>query len=334
MTGAVTRNERKMAEEDNRTNLIVNYLPQTLTDQEFRQMFVAIGPVKASRIIRDRTTGYSYGFGFVDYVNQEDAEKAISELNGLPVQNKTIKVAFSRNHEDAKGANLYIRNLPRDMTADQLKDLFSVCGSIVNTRILTDQFTGLSKGVGFVLYDRKQEADVAIARFHNTVPPGGTEALNVRHAEENAGKARPPNHMANFGYGGGHHGMNGGGGGHGGGGGGGPMRSQGMGRYRYNPMTGGNMGYGPRPIPPNNNGGFVLFVYNIGTDADETALWQLFSPFGTIAKVDVIRDADKNNQCKGYGFVSMPHYHEAANAITALNGYTYKQRPLQVSFKK
>ena len=54
---------------------------------------------------------------------------------------------------------------------------------------------------------------------------------------------------------------------------------------------------------------------NIGTDADETALWQLFSPFGTIAKVDVIRDADKNNQCKGFGFVTMPNYHEAANAI-------------------
>lgn len=313
-------------EEGNRTNLIVNYLPQTLTDQEFRQMFVAVGPVRASKIIRDRSTGYSYGFGFVDFMNPEDAEKAISELNGLPVQNKTIKVAFSRNHDDAKGANLYIRNLPRDMNNDQLAEMFSPCGSVVNSRILTDQFTGLSKGVGFVLFDRKQEAETAIARFHNTVPPGGTEALNVRHAEENAGKARPPANMANYSYG-----MNGGGGG-----GGGPMRSQGMGnRYRYNPMTGGSMqgGYGPRPPAPTGNG-FVLFVYNIGTDADETSLWQLFSPFGTIAKVDVIRDADKNNQCKGFGFVTMPNYHEAANAINALHGYTYKQKPLQVSFKK
>ena len=307
----------------NRTNLIVNYLPQTLTDQEFRQMFVAIGQVRASKIIRDKATGYSYGFGFVDYMNPEDAEKAIHELNGMPVQNKTIKVAFSRNHDEAKGANLYIRNLPRDWNTDQLKEMFEISGAVVNCRILTDQFTGLSKGVGFVLFDKKNEADDAIARFHNTIPNGGTEALNVKHAEENVGKARPPSTMANYGYG-----ANGAGGG-------GPMRSQGMGnRYRYNPMTGGGMqGYGPRPPAPSGTG-YVLFVYNIGTDADETALWQLFSPFGTIAKVDVIRDADKNNQCKGFGFVTMPNYHEAANAINALNGYTYKQKPLQVSFKK
>ena len=113
-------------------------------------MFVAIGQVRASKIIRDKATGYSYGFGFVDYMNPEDAEKAIHELNGMPVQNKTIKVAFSRNHDEAKGANLYIRNLPRDWNTDQLKEMFEISGAVVNCRILTDQFTGLSKGV--VLY--------------------------------------------------------------------------------------------------------------------------------------------------------------------------------------
>ncbi len=316
-------------------------------------MFISIGPVRASKIIRDRASGYSYGFGFVDYMSEEDAEKAIKELNGLQVQHKNIKVAYSRNHEDAKQANLYIRNLPREMTQDQLKDLFQACGNVIQCRILTDQFTGLSKGVGFVLYDKKQEAERAINTFNNTVPPGGTEALNVKKAEDNTGKARPPPMMGGpmGGYGDVPPGPPSGGGGRGRGGygmngGGGPMRGM-MGRgYRYNPMGGGGgMGssgaarlmsgsspYGGPPAPA--GGGHTLFVYNIGLDADETSVHELFSPFGIIDKVDIMRDASRGNQCKGFCFVTYRSLHEAANACNALNGYTYKTKPLQVSFKK
>ena len=53
--------------------------------------------------------------------------------------------------------------------------IFSQHGNVVNCRILCDQFTGQSKGVGFVLFDRKSEAEEAIAAWHNNVPPGGTE---------------------------------------------------------------------------------------------------------------------------------------------------------------
>lgn len=49
---------------------------------------------------------------------------------------------------------------------------------MVNCRILCDNFTGVSKGVGFVLFDRKSQAEQAIAAWNNVVPPGGTE---VRH---------------------------------------------------------------------------------------------------------------------------------------------------------
>jgi len=78
--------------------------------------------------------------------------------------------------------------------------------------------------------------------------------------------------------------------------------------------------------------GFVLFVYNIGTDTDEYALWQLFSPYGAVQRVNVIRDFQKK-QGKGYGFVTMANYDEAVWAIQNLNGYTLISKPLQVSFK-
>lgn len=79
-------------------------------------------------------------------------------------------------------------------------------------------------------------------------------------------------------------------------------------------------------------GGQILFVYNIGYDAEEKTLWQLFAPLGTVTKVNVIMDHVRN-QCKGYGFVTMKHLHEAEGAILALNGAMYNNRRLSVSFK-
>lgn len=333
---------------ESKTNLIINYLPQTLTDEEFRSMFLAIGPLKASKIVRDKATGYSYGFGFVDYNQEADAARAIQTLNGLQLQNKRIKVAYSRSGEKIKGANLYVRNIPRNMTQNELEEIFSPHGDIVQSRILTDNNTGQSKGVGFILYNTKDQAEAAIAHLDGFTPEGCEQPLNVKYAEDNKGKARPPVIVVNqrgspsgysggggfgqgYGNGGAGYGNGAGdGGGYGGGGGYGPMRSQN--RYnRYNPMTSNYS----NPNSGLNVGetGFVLFVYNIGPETDERELWQLFSPFGVVQKVNVIRDNVKNTG-KGYGFVTMANYQEAMSAIQNLNGYKYAQgKPLQVSFK-
>jgi len=59
-------------------------------------------------------TGYSYGFGFVNYQRADDAIRAIQTLNGLQIQNKRIKVSYARPPgEDRKETNLYVTNLPR-----------------------------------------------------------------------------------------------------------------------------------------------------------------------------------------------------------------------------
>nr|QEN98431.1 Elav2 [Nephasoma pellucidum] len=355
--------------ESGKTNLIINYLPQTLQDEEFNTLFLSMGPIKSSKIVRDRSTGYSYGFGFVDYETPEDAQRAVDTLNGTELQNKTIKVAFARpSGENIKEANLYIKNIPKSMTRDELQALFTEYGKIIQVRILTDPY-GNSRGVGFVLFDKKEEAEFALNSLDGIVPKGGTECLSVKHAEDNKGKARAPNQpagganvrggyrhdrgggmrggMGQYGGRGGAYGGNMSGywerpsmtsygpAGPGGGyprGGGGPMRSQSS-RFRYNPMS---SGYSQGQNESQNGGsgsGHILFVYNIGVDAQESTLWQLFSPFGTIEKVNVIRDHAKN-QCKGYGFVTMSTYEEAANAIQNLNGYNFTGgKPLQVSFK-
>jgi len=79
-------------DDESKTNLIVNYLPQTMTQEEIRSLFASIGEVESCKLIRDKITGQSLGYGFVNYHRAEDAEKAINTLNGLRLQNKTIKV--------------------------------------------------------------------------------------------------------------------------------------------------------------------------------------------------------------------------------------------------
>ncbi|CAL7942414.1 unnamed protein product [Xylocopa violacea] len=168
-----------------RTNLIINYLPQSMTEKDLYSLFVTIGPVESCRVMKDYKTGYSYGFGFVNYAKAEDAATAINTLNGLQVQNKRLKVSFARpSGEEIKETNLYVTNLPRNITESQIDDIFSKYGNIVQKNILKDKLTGLPRGVAFVRFDKREEAQEAIARLHGTIPEGGSEPLSVKIAEE------------------------------------------------------------------------------------------------------------------------------------------------------
>jgi len=77
----------------------------------------------------------------------------------------------------------------------------------------------------------------------------------------------------------------------------------------------------------------TLFVYNIPPYSDDNLLYQLFSPFGAITSVKIIRD-ETTQLCKGFGFVSFIQIENAQQAILALNGYKLNGKALQVSFKK
>ena len=332
----------------NKTNLIVNYLPQNLSDEEFHELFSKPGRLTASKVIRDRATGYSYGFGFVDYATEEDAAHAIQVLNGYQLHHKTIKVAYSRQGDNVKGANLYLRNLPKTVKQSDLEQLFSPYGDIVQVRVLLND-QGVPKGVGFVLFSCREQAECAMKALDGQTPPGFPQSMNIKFAEDNKNKMAATletvfnmnGHLpgavggGNMGaFGGGYNSFNGGGG---------PMRSQ-VRFNRFNPISSSfpsnQMGAAAaggfnssHPVSSQIEPGFALFVYNIGLETDEYALWQLFSPYGVVKKVNVMRDFQKK-QSKGFGFVTMLNYNEAVNAIQNLNGFNYAGKPMQVSFKK
>ncbi len=63
-----------------------------MTDKDLKELFDDIGEVVSARVIFDRQTGRSRGFGFVEMGSQEDGQKAIEELNGKDVMGRAIAV--------------------------------------------------------------------------------------------------------------------------------------------------------------------------------------------------------------------------------------------------
>jgi RNA recognition motif-containing protein len=82
------------------TKLYVGNLTFGMTDESLMQLLVGKGyKVGSARIITDRETGRSRGFGFVELAPEDDAAKAISELNGLEVDGRALQVNEARPQE-------------------------------------------------------------------------------------------------------------------------------------------------------------------------------------------------------------------------------------------
>jgi RNA recognition motif-containing protein len=73
-------------------NIFVGSLPFSIEEADLRESFEAYGTVDSVKIITDKFTGRSKGFGFVEMSNDEEAQKAIDELNGATVDGRTIVV--------------------------------------------------------------------------------------------------------------------------------------------------------------------------------------------------------------------------------------------------
>lgn len=96
-------------------------------------------------------TGYSYGFAFINFINEESAHRAVKCLNGYSLRGKRLKVSLARPQSDElRETNLYVTNLPRTITEDQLDTIFGKYGLIVQKNILRDKLTGQPRGVAFV----------------------------------------------------------------------------------------------------------------------------------------------------------------------------------------
>jgi RNA recognition motif-containing protein len=82
------------------TNIYVGNLSYRMTDDELRNSFSPFGEVTSARIIMDRDTGRSKGFGFVEMPDDAQAQEAITKLDGNEVEGRSLKVNVARPREE------------------------------------------------------------------------------------------------------------------------------------------------------------------------------------------------------------------------------------------
>ncbi len=80
--------------------LYVGGLAYSVTDAQLEQLFASHGTVQSAKVITDKYTDRSRGFGFVEMGTQEEAEKAIQALNGTQHEGRSLTVNFSKPRED------------------------------------------------------------------------------------------------------------------------------------------------------------------------------------------------------------------------------------------
>ena len=83
--------------------LYVGNLSYRMTDSDLEQMFASHGSVSSAQIIMDRDTGRSKGFGFVEMASDQEAQAAITALNGKEIEGRTLTVNEARPKEDRGG---------------------------------------------------------------------------------------------------------------------------------------------------------------------------------------------------------------------------------------
>ena len=87
----------------NSRKLYVGGLPYTVSDDQLSDLFSPHGTVESARVITDRMSGRSRGFGFVEMATQAEAEAAVESLNGTQLEGRSLTVNEARQKESRGG---------------------------------------------------------------------------------------------------------------------------------------------------------------------------------------------------------------------------------------
>lgn len=143
----------------------VGGLDDKVTEAILWELFLQAGPVVNVHMPKDRVTQAHQGYGFVEFMGEEDADYAIKIMNMIKLYGKPIRVNKASAHQKNLdiGANIFIGNLDPEVDEKLLYDTFSAFGVILQTpKIMRDPDTGNSKGYAFINFASFEASDAAI----------------------------------------------------------------------------------------------------------------------------------------------------------------------------
>ncbi|KAG8194681.1 hypothetical protein JTE90_027996 [Oedothorax gibbosus] len=154
-----------IAERNQDATIYVGGLDEKVSETILWELFVQAGPVVNVHMPKDRVTGQHQGYGFVEFLGEDDADYAIKIKNMIKLYGKPIRVNKASAHQKNLdvGANIFIGNLDPEVDEKLLYDTFSAFGVILQTpKIMRDPETGNSKGYAFINFASFEASDAAI----------------------------------------------------------------------------------------------------------------------------------------------------------------------------
>ena len=173
---------------DDAAALYVGNLHPYVNEVVLHDAFAPLGAVAEAKIIKDRASGASAGYGFVRFADPAAAEAALAAVNGRLLYGQEVRVnwAFQKEARGGGGsgaasaagadaaddatAHLFVGDLPGDCTDRALADAFaSRCAGVADARVMWDHTTGRSRGYGFVAFASRADAEAALAVMHGAL---------------------------------------------------------------------------------------------------------------------------------------------------------------------
>eukprot|EP00697_Spironema_sp_BW2_P014799 gnl/Spiro4/5375_TR2737_c0_g1_i1.p1 gnl/Spiro4/5375_TR2737_c0_g1~~gnl/Spiro4/5375_TR2737_c0_g1_i1.p1 ORF type:complete len:497 (-),score=67.56 gnl/Spiro4/5375_TR2737_c0_g1_i1:138-1628(-) len=297
------------------------------TEQQMANLFSQCGTVQNVKITRHRDTNEPKGFCFVKFERASAAAAAVEKLHGFPMGSDAppLKVIIanakgspnnqhqpeSKDPDDIPARSRLFVVLPKEMTDEDLQQMFSRFGELESYRVVKDRATGLSKGIAYVKYPKASMAAIALEEI-NSEHQDGERKIKVVFAEPKgskqfmAGPAGPAGpllataHMNNMGqYGG--------------------MQMQTLSAY---PVPGQYVDYGvPLQATQTTQPNCRLYVVCHRSMSQDT-LVRAFARFPGLESVDLKRDK-RTGESKGFAFVSYSSAQVAAMVKDQMNDFMF-----------
>ncbi|KAF4638029.1 hypothetical protein G7Y89_g49 [Cudoniella acicularis] len=176
-------------EQDKEATVYIGNIDERVTDSLVWELMLQAGRIVNVHLPKDRVTQTHQGYGFVEFISEEDAEYAARIMNQVRLYGKPIRVnkaSADKQKTVEVGAELFIGNLDPMVDEKTLYDTFSRFGSLISPPKIARDEAGLSKGYGFVSYSNFEASDDAIANMNGQYLMN--KDISVQYAYKKDGK--------------------------------------------------------------------------------------------------------------------------------------------------
>jgi RNA recognition motif-containing protein len=161
---------------------------------DFRNSFSVFGKIVECNIVKNKNANL-LNYGFIQFDTPESANEMVRKTNGMTYFGNTVNVKISKKHVKSKNddglKNVYIKNLPKDITKSELTSLFIKSGPILSSMLVMNREKNEPNGCAFVKYMNVAGSNTAIDSYHNYELRGNKLEVNYANTKsDNMSKER------------------------------------------------------------------------------------------------------------------------------------------------